>query len=221
MSKDKQDKSIDDMINALSDDLTPVKRLGGMMRRFLPVILLCAAYAAAFVYIVLRLRLDMTDKLFEPLFIAELSVFFGVFLSALFAALRLSVPDVLHMKLIVGVPLALSLVALALLFMGGLGGGHWYHIHFEKMEFHHCMMDGMYLLLLPAAAVIYAVRKGATTHPFLCGLMSALSVGAIGWIGLRLGCESDEINHLFFAHFLPFFGVVLLVCLLARKIFRW
>ena len=51
--------------------------------------------------------------------------------------------------------------------------------------------------------------------------MCVLSVGALGWIALRLTCGAANTGHTLLFHFLPFVAMAALLGALARRLYRW
>ncbi len=208
---------LDKLIENLAGELEPVKRLRHPLLRIAPWIALTVLYILAVDYFYLEFRPDLSDKTSDPIFIFEISLALAAGLSAAIATAWLCVPDARGQSWIMAVPITLSLTFLSWSFIRGANEG----LEPAHMHLNHCFHDGIVLIAIPAAVIMFLSRCGATTRPVLMGIMNAIAVGALGYIGLRLSCQMDNIAHGCFYHIAPFILAGGVVGLLARRIYRW
>lgn len=208
---------IDALIDSLSDELEPVAPMGHPLVRMLPLLLVSFCYVVAVIAII-GLRHDWMIKMLDDMgYVFELSLALGVFVTAGLALGWLAIPDMRGQQWITVIPLTLAGV---FLFWACLRlcyeSSPYFHFHLG-----HCALDGVFMLMIPLAILTLFLRKGATTHPRLAGVMTILSFSGLSWTGLRLTCGADNFSHAFLMHFLPFVAIGVLFGLFARKIFRW
>jgi hypothetical protein len=206
----------DRLIENLSSELKPVKCLCHPALRFAPAIIIALVYLAIAVH-VLGMRPDMPDKYHDLHFLFEVGLMLIISASAALSAIWLSIPDARGLRWVPIVPLSLFGVYV---FWTGLrayiDGG-------VEIEWHwsHCLQDAALMTAIPAAAMVFITRRGATTQPLTMALMIILAVTGMGYIGLRFTCMMDTIAHTTHYHLLPFTVLGVLLGLLAKRLFRW
>jgi len=204
------------LIDNLCNGLRPCKRLPHPFLRALSGAILALAYVAGVVNY-LGIRPDLAQKFQDTAFLFEIGTMGAVSLSAVLAASWLCVPDMRGVKWLVAVPLTLFGV---FLFWCGIRA-HVDGFAMPAMHWDHCFNDGLLMGFVPAAAVIFMSRRGATTRPFLMALVAVLSVGALGYVGLRFTCMMDTVGHAGVYHLLPFTVFGVLTGAGARVLFKW
>jgi len=220
MNNDEQNK-IDKMIDDLSDRLEPVKVIKPTHIRAFVVFVLSVVYVTVVTNFFLDMRFDLKHRLQDFSFLFEVVYVLLICFLSFYAAAKLSLPDVRHVKWYVLSPVLMVVLGAVLLLAQYISHDLPLRIDISRFSYHHCMLDGLFLVSLPVLICVFLVRRGATTHPYLAAMVSSIGGGMMGWLGLRMGCGSNDISHLFFAHFLPFFIIAFVPSLLARKIFRW
>ena len=206
----------DQLINSLTERLTPVERLASPLAIFSRWTGLSLIFLIALVFFI-GVRQDLPSVLSNPVFLFEIVMAFLIFISAGLCTFYLSIPGQPHQKNILWVPI---------IFFAGFAGWVFYRSIFTPMTFpdyhwSHCMGFGLAMISLPLAYSIYQTKKGASTRPYLLTLMMALSAGALGYIGLRFICHLDGIGASFYQHVFLFVIIGALLGLAARKILRW
>ncbi len=209
-------KNVENLIDHLSAELKPVPVLAHPLRRTLPWVLMAAVYVAG-VLSFLGLRPDLAEKLTQGSYLFEISVMGFISLSAVLCSSWLCVPDMRGNKWLPAIPLAgLAVFLVWTVVMGVLEG-----VHMPPPHWDHCFESGILMGFIPMVAMVFLARKGATTRPVTMSLMNTLSVGALGYVGLRLVCPTDTIGHAFFYHLFPFVILGLVAGLAARRLYRW
>ncbi len=208
--------SVDDMINSLTDELEPVKPMAHPMARALPWMIGAAVYAW-FVVHHIGLRPDSLEKLSDLHFLFENMLVGLVGISAALCACWLCVPDMRGQKWIIAVPFSF----LAVFFLWGGLRSLIEGVHMETAHFGHCMGDGFWIAIVPAAIMVFLSTGGATTRPFLSAFMASLSVASFGYIGLHFTCMMDTVGHAMVYHLIPFVLLGMALGLIARRLYRW
>lgn len=204
------------LIENLAQDLGPVRRLAHPVFRVLPLLALSALYSAAVVFLI-GVRSDIAHKLSDLHFMFEIGTMGLAGITAALAAAWLCVPDMRGRGWVPVLPL--TLIGLFAFWHGLRSSLHGHGLPDHNWD--HCVIDGFILIALPAAAILWLTRRGATTRPFLMALMLVLAVTAFGYIGLRFTCVNDSVGHAGLSHVAPFALAGLAFGLLARRIYRW
>ncbi len=210
----KQDTS--QLIESLSDDLTKIKPMAHPLKRAIPWVILTVIYIISVVYY-LGIRGDFASKLHDPIYVFELSHALAISISAVICSLWLCVPDMREQKWMIAVPLSLFATFIVWVLLKSTLDMH----KTFTLDWGHCHEDSILFGVVPALAILFISIKGRTTHPNLISLMSAISVGGLGYMGLRITCASDDIGHLCVYHILPYLLLGLLVTIFAKRIYRW
>jgi len=206
----------DQLINRLSEDLQPARRMTH------PAMRLAGWAGAGILYAVivvnfLGVRPDLPSRLESTAFIFENALAAFIFLSAATASFFLCIPDMRGQKWL------LSLT-------GGLTGAFalWIaarclteDVNMPALAWDHCFVDAFLMVFIPTAALIFMMRRGATTRPVLQAAMNTLAVAALAYIGLRVTCTIETIGHGVFLHMLPFLVLGPVYGLAARRIYKW
>ncbi len=210
------EKNTDNLIDELTQELEPVKCMVHPLRRVVPWLVGVVMYVVAIVHYI-GLRPDFYKKFEDLSFLFENAMMALVAVSAALSASWMCVPDMRGQKWLISAPFSFLFVFLTWVGLRGLVEG----VNLPSMHIDHCMADGFWMAVIPAALLVFITTRGATTRPILTALMTALSVSAFGYIGLRFTCMMDTIGHATIYHLVPFvlFGAVL--GLLARRVYRW
>lgn len=209
-------KDIDNLLDKLEEDLEPVKPMAS------PVMRAVLSVGVAFLSVILigafvGFRMDLADKVYEFSFISEMIFIFAMACAGGYASALLALPDGDMNKHAVFAPY--MAVIMALFILGQETYEHGFHL--SHFEFHHCVMDAMIMGTVPVFMMIWMMKQGTPTRPFLAASVNAIAAGSIGYIGLRLTCASDELGHVCTYHIFPFVFVGLVLGLVARRLYRW
>lgn len=212
-----KNNDVDKLISDLADDLekTPCSRH--------PVIYAVLWIVAAVCYIafavsVFSCRFDIFEKIEQPFFVFEIALVSSIVISAVLSSLWMRVPDMRGAHWMPVVPYTLFFVlCLLILIRFIMEQPSMPTPDFVKICYKKAFVFGF----IPATSLFFLCMRGNTTHPLSLSFLNALSIGCLGYIGLRLTCGSDDIGHMSICHILPFFAVGALVILFARRIYKW
>ena len=208
---------IDELVETLARDATVVKSAPH------PFMLSIKWMAGAAIYLVLTLivtglRPDLTSKLHDPWFVAEIAGLAVVFIATCVSAALLSFPDLHQKPWVASAPALLFALFLLIIFFSWTADNPPAPLPVHTYECTTCIVLAA---LLPAAWIFHGMRKYATTHYRLAGgiaLLSALSIGAL-W--LRLHELNNSIAHVIEWHYLPMIGFGIVGMWLGKVILKW
>lgn len=193
-----KDASIDDLIDGLADDLTPVRP-----RRVMGGSLWVAAGwlgAGAVLVWLFGMRPDLAGGVMPPLSMLAFWLVAATGVAAAWSALRMGLPGVGRdyggWRWAVGALLALPLAALFVFF----GDAH-AHTEAARRGFDvHCLLQGIVSGLGVGAALFLWLRAGAPTSPTRAGWVIGVAAGAAGASIIALLCSSDDLVHITLWH---------------------
>ncbi len=211
--------SADDIISSLSQEGAKVQSTASPMRLMGVWIAFLYLYVfAIFTSHIFHLRPDILSMLVQPLFTAELVALSLLIMSSIAALVLFSFPDQYQKPHIIYVPLAGFISFVAVLAAEWAVSPVPDAFSFQGFECLSCIVG---LLVIPAAFMIYKVRRMATTCPNRAGLTAALCAFAIGAFILRLVEATNSIQHLVMWHYAPMMIFALLGLWLGPKLLKW
>ena len=209
-------ENLDNIINKLSDDLTPVKPLAHPLKRVVPHMILSAIFVGTIAYF-MGIRPDLAEQLRSTLFLMDITFAIFITVTAAFASAYLSIPDALGKKWIATFPfIGLGFFAAWNLIRAYTEGSHMPGFHVD-----HCMGEGVFAAVVPLIIAAFLIRKGATTCPKLSAIMNILFAGGLGYLALKFTCSMDTVGHVLVSHMLPYMVVGTLLGIFAKKLYRW
>ena len=210
------EQNTDGLIDKLVDHLEPVTPMKHPLWVALPWLCFAIAYIGLSIAI-LNTRPDFAEKIAHMPYIIEISTVFLLSLSAALTSMWLKTPDIRGQKYMLYIPLAL------LTFLCGFAAYFLSEINFNlpHIHWHMCYLEALIFAVIPATALIILSTKGKTTRPYMLGLMNTLTIGALGYIGLRITCASDDPGHICVYHALPYIVFALVITFIGNRIYRW
>jgi hypothetical protein len=216
--KDKHNKTTDSLIKELSGELQPVKPLRHPLICFSGWLLIAALYVVCSV-LIMGMRGDILEKMYDTHFLLETGLAIIISATAGASAFFLRIPDSRG-------ALWLSITPFFFLALFSL----WGLIRFVQEgymipEFHwvHCATNSGLFIAIPLAIITFLIFRKccATTRPLTLLVMLGTSVGALGYLCLRLTCSMDAMGHALLYHIIPFIVIGLLLGVIATRIIRW
>lgn len=209
--------NIDDLITRLAQDAPGVKPAPH------PVLLSLEWALGAVVYVGVSLmisgvRPDLMLKLQEPLFFAEVATLAGILVTTCLSAALLSFPDLHQKRRIVFVPAVTFVLFMVAVFLAWQADAPPSPPPVHNLE---CTLSITLLATLPAAWILYVMRKYASTHQYWAGSIALLSAFSTGALWLRLYETTDSIVHVIQWHYLPMIAIGLLGMWLGKTILKW
>ncbi len=170
---------------------------------------------------ILGLRVDISDRLTEPLFVFEAVLLLLLVLSAGISAFWHAFPDFRQQNWALHVPFALLVLYAGLLLFRAL----WPAATAEALDNVHSGLDCALCITLfaplPAGLMLWQIRRGATVMPQRTGLLALLVAGSVGHLLLKFVEANDGVLHLLTYHLLPILALGVLGWLAGRKILAW
>ena len=210
-------ENIDDLINKLAQDATPVKPASH------PYMLSLKWMGAALAYLVFSLifsglRPDIALKLQQPWFVIEMVMLASIFVATSLSAALLSFPDMHQMRRLVLAPVITFSLFVLVIFMAWQADSPPAPLPVHSFE---CTISITLVSLLPAVWTFYAMRKFASTHYHWAGSIALLSAFSVGALWLRLHEINDSIMHVVEWHYLPMIACGIAGLWLGKKILKW
>lgn len=204
------------MIDNLVQGLVPVKTLGNPVLHGAPWVIVSAAYIGI-CSLIIGVRADIADKMQDLSFLVENGLSFFVSVSAAVALMLLRVPDMRGKAWVSGVPFVFLTA-----FLLQTAGRAWEEgVYMPGLHWDVCFAKALVMAIVPAAGLGYLLRRGCTTHPYMSAVMTLMSFSTLSYIGLRFTCPVDTVGHSFVLHFFPFLVVGVVLCAMARRLYKW
>lgn len=213
------DPDTDTLIASLVDDLRPAR----VLRRRHGLGLTAAAAAATMVIaaVVFGFRSDISAGRFDTLFLIANGLFLILGIACAATVIAMGNPQVgsrhFGWRWVAAAAGLLPLSAVIMLASGTeTPPGTVMSVH--EMD---CVLAGVGLGLLTAAALVFWLRRGAPTSPERAGLLVGIASGCLGIFAFAFHCSSDTIYHVGLWHTAPVLISALLGRLLVPRLVRW
>jgi len=192
----------DDLIAALSADVTPPPGIGARLARALPAASLVSLVALLGFW---HMRPDLVQALASPALLKTVMplILAGI---ALWLAQGIARPEARNRArwavtlVVIGGALAMLVQGLM---VGGFGG---LLMALDTPNLITCFVSIPILSSLPLAATFWALKAGAPANPRLAGMAAGLLAGGIGAAVYSLHCPEDSVLF-----FLPAYGMNILI----------
>lgn len=212
-----------ELIDALTRDLQPVRRLQAPCMRAAALCGFALAAVAAVIHVLGGPRPDWRDVLHSPALMAgDLLMPVAGFLAAV-AAFILAVPDTKIRRPVV-LLLGLATLAWAGICLKAAAAVTLQDIHAEFHEIAEsaaCVKALVFMSAIPLAASFFMALRAAPVWRGWAGYALTLSMASFGAFGMRFFCPSDAPSHLMLWHFLPVVILSVFGGLLGRVILRF
>ena len=194
---------IEQLIADLSKDAPAVKPAPRPWLLALKWLAVATAYVLA-ALLITGARPDWVLQLHKPWFVAEVALLLGIQVSTAFSAAILSFPDLHQQRRPAFAPVwVFALFALTMIF-SWLADNPPSPLPVHSFE---CTLSILMFSLLPTAGIFYAMRRFASTHLHLSGVVAVLFAFSTGALWLRLHEQTDSITHLIEWHYLPMIAI--------------
>jgi hypothetical protein len=216
MSNDNNDKSIESLIGALTEELKPVERTKHPLFYALPWLAI-AGFFAFFVVEYVGVRHDVAEKLRDSVFLFENIVIAALGIVSVIASAYLMIPDMRGKKWLLSVSFTLAVIFVLWNIVKAFSDG----LHLPHLRFDHCMKEGLFVAFIPMMALIFFMRSGSTTKPLIMAFMNIFAGASIAYISLRFTCSMDTVGHSTVMHLTPYVVIGSVLGLLARRFYKW
>jgi hypothetical protein len=208
----------DDLIRALAADTSQARPLSAQaLAGLVPAL----AFAVLMVWLTLGFRADLAQSLVTPVSAVRIVLTGALGLVALRLGLLLARPDGRGRARLwpLGLIGALALGLLAWAYMTTPDGARQMAVVGKTTS--TCLTTIPLLSILPVAAILYALRQGATTVPALAGAVAGLAGGGLSAAVYALHCTEN--SPLFYV---TWYGLAILMvsavsALLGARLLRW
>jgi len=208
---------IDKLIDKLAQDGTAIKPAHHPILLSIEWIMVAVFYLAI-AFMLSGFRTDLSLKLHETWFVAELAALAGILVATSLSAALLSFPDLHQMRRVALVPaLTFALFALVMFFAWRADSPP------TPPPVHsvECTLSITMLAVLPAVWIFFVMRRFASTHHYWAGSIALLSAFSVGAIWLRLYEQTDSIMHVIDWHYLPMIAIGILGMWLGKVVLKW
>ncbi|MBA4326140.1 MAG: DUF1109 domain-containing protein [Rhodobacter sp.] len=208
----------DDLISALAAD----SRTEPPLKAFLwPALALALAVAVLAVWVALGFRDDLLASLGDPFSVMRFVLTAALGGLGVRLALVLARPEGRSLARLwpVAVPVAAALGLLVLAYGSTPAEGRQMALVGKTMT--TCLVTIPLLSVLPVAAILAGLRRGATTSPALAGFAAGLGGSGLAAMAYALHCTED--SPLFYVTWygLAIGGVTLAATLIGARVLRW
>ena len=210
-------ESTDKLIASLAQKAIPVRQSIEPFALFARWFIEALVYVAL-VLLVMKLRPDISIKMTSPAFVAELIILTLVIATSALSAALLSFPDIFQKCTLVFAPV-IALIGFCIVLVLEYAGEPLPEI--QPAHGVECLLCITILSLIPAAFLLYSLRKQAGVHYYFSGSVALIFASAIGALALRLSEKTDSISHLLQWHYLPMIGFGLIGLLVGRIVLKW
>lgn len=210
-------KKTDCLISELAGDLCKVKVLRHPLYCALPWAIFTLAYIALGLFTI-GMRPDIQGKILEPFFVFEIILVLAMSVSAAMSSSWLRIPDMRGATWINAVTLTLFAVFFVLGFLRSVMEGSFTPLFSLG---HQCHKLSIVFGVLPAIFIWGMSMRGKTTRPILLSFMNTVSIGGMGYVGLRIICHADDMGHLCIYHMLPYLVLGFIAAIIGRRIYSW
>lgn len=181
--------------------------------------------ALAYIVLILSIvgiRPDLADRLSRGPFLAELVLLFATVLACAFSVYLSSFPDMKQKPwglALPGIPFVGFLLLLSYLVIHPMPAT-------EATTHHHplgwdCVGCVLVYGCVPAAWIVFRLRKQASTQLAFTGGMSILSGAATACLALRFAEPIDDAMHMLQWHYLPMAAFALIGMYFGERMFKW
>ncbi|MBY0452588.1 MAG: NrsF family protein, partial [Bdellovibrionaceae bacterium] len=164
----------------------------------------------------LGFRADLSGQIFTFRFFIECLGLLALALVSIYAALRLSVPDLDNKKFYKWPIFAFSILAI-------LTGYSFVAYSNPFLYLGHgfvCLSEILLIGLAPAAILFFLIRRAAALKRDIVGALVLMAGAAFGWFGTQLTCADTTPLHNLFWHFIPFIFISVAGIYISNKILR-
>jgi hypothetical protein len=209
--------NIDELIATLAEDAVAVKPAPHPLMLSLRWMAGVSVYLAVSL-VIFGLRPDSAIQLHRTLFVAEIAALGCILFATSLSAALLAFPDLHQLRRLVYVPLAAFASLVLVMFFAWQADSPPAPLPVHSIE---CTISIALFSLLPAAWILFGLRKFASTHYHWAGSVALLFAFSVGALWLRLFEATDSIAHVIEWHYLPMLVTGTVGLWLGKKILKW
>ena len=212
--------STEDLIQQLTSDLQPVRRLRPLAVRVAGWFVIALA-SLGLVMILMGVRRELGDAADRADFAIEAALLIVTALSAAVGALMVSIPGADLGKLARSLPIVVGTTtivwALGDLLVASATGAPTGRLTFAW----HCVYKTASVAAIPSVALFMMVKRAAPLHAARAGFLAILATAAVGVLGANIICPNDRPLHMLLWHAAPLMLFAALGAGLGTWLLRW
>ena len=212
--------STEDLIQQLTSDLQPVRRLRPLAVRVAGWFVIALA-SLGLVMILMGVRRELGDAADRADFAIEAALLIVTALSAAVGALMVSIPGADLGKLARSLPIVVGTTtivwALGELLVASATGAPTGRLTFAW----HCVYKTASVAAIPSVALFMMVKRAAPLHAARAGFLAILATAAVGVLGANIICPNDRPLHMLLWHAAPLMLFAGLGAGLGTWLLRW
>ncbi len=212
--------STEDLIQQLTSDLQPVRRLRPLAVRVAGWFVIALA-SLGLVMILMGVRRELGDAADRADFAIEAALLIVTALSAAVGALMVSIPGADLGKLARSLPIVVGTTtivwALGELLVASATGAPTGRLTFAW----HCVYKTASVAAIPSVVLFMMVKRAAPLHAARAGFLAILATAAVGVLGANIICPNDRPLHMLLWHAAPLMLFAALGAGLGTWLLRW
>jgi hypothetical protein len=158
----------------------------------------------------------------RPLFTAEITLIFLLFLTSLISASLNIYPDLYQRSQLIKLPYAVFLALIFLfIFQIFIPDNSESLIYPDIPHKIICSACITFLSFIPAILIFIILKKGASTKPFQAGLFTVMAASSLGCLILRLSEDNDHLSHILIWHYSPMVFLALIGTIIGKLLLKW
>lgn len=213
----------DELIETLANELTPVRPRQAFALYALYWLVLAAIIGIIAVLVLGGIRHNLPAALSNSFFLAQNACAIAALLFSLCAAFLLAIPDRKPSRIAL-VAISFSAVFWIAMIALNLAGAS---VHSLAEDWHasgtlqHCIRNFILIGVFPFLALLFMVRRAASTFPGLTGLSVFIAAASLSAVCMRVLCPVDEASHIVLSHDLPVLVISVLGWVIGGKLLKW
>lgn len=198
MSKMNNGSSTNQLIEKLSRDLKPVKRLSSNLRRFAIWGVITLILSLIF-FVAMKNQFSLLQRIKNPIDAIQFVTLTAIFILAGIVAVQLSVPGTNFKKWVSITSVVLAAISVVTFFIS---------VDFESLSFREhfsikCYLQALLASLLCSLLLFRIVLKGTPINPLRTSIFISAAGVSVGTMIALAVCPDGHADHDFLSHFLP------------------
>lgn len=208
-----------DLIKNLASTAKSIEPLKKPSHWILQLVLFSLFYYVA-IQIFIGFRSDLSQKIIQPFFVAEIVLILLLILSCLVSATLMIYPDAYQKPYFLKTPYLILLMLIGLFISEFFWQDPNELVALSTHEI-ECAICIAAFAIMPSLYFFFIFRKGANIDPLKSGIFAVIAASALSALALRLQEQQDILAHLLIWHYLPIVVFSLIGAFAGRFAFKW